>query len=163
MVARADFRIPEILVTRTVLDSEEESIPSILVTSYFTEDIEEPRVAGEVFDNDFLYPPQVFPLSEADHSPNSRLIQDRLENIDYPRRSSKCDCSVDLFRCLEESIQCPVCYDSPRGYIFQCEFGHVMCAACRNRLRSCPVCRVKLIFPIRNLALEKLAKLLNTN
>merc|ERR1712126_117624 len=164
MVSDSDLRIPEILVTTTYLDSEQDSIPSILVTSYFS--VEEADHPVPV-DRGYLYPPDVYQLAESTHPQNqavvNRFIQERLDNLDgysSKTRSCDCECSQDLFRSIEESVQCPVCLDSPRGYIFQCEFGHVMCSSCRNRLRSCPVCRVKLVFPIRNLALEKLATML---
>ncbi len=47
------------------------------------------------------------------------------------------------------------------GQVLQCVRGHVLCASCLSRLALCPVCRVPLDGPpIRNLALERLLRLL---
>ena len=55
-----------------------------------------------------------------------------------------------------EKYQCPVCWEVPPGNIFQCQEGHFYCEDCFNGITNdkCPICRVDLILPIRNRALE---------
>ncbi|XP_004711275.1 E3 ubiquitin-protein ligase SIAH1-like [Echinops telfairi] len=59
---------------------------------------------------------------------------------------------------LVSLFECPVCYDSVLPPILQCENGHLVCNNCHPKLELCPTCRV-LLGSIRNLALEKLANL----
>lgn len=43
---------------------------------------------------------------------------------------------------LEESLECPVCYNIPRELpISCCEAGHILCKSCKNKLFKCPTCR----------------------
>ncbi|KAF6767919.1 hypothetical protein AHF37_10226 [Paragonimus kellicotti] len=57
---------------------------------------------------------------------------------------------------LASLFECPVCMDYALPPILQCQSGHIVCAACRSKLSSCPTCRGNLD-NIRNLAMEKLA------
>jgi len=60
-------------------------------------------------------------------------------------------------RFASDILECPVCWDDINGdVIHQCGNGHLICLSCQTKLESCPVCRLKIERPIRNLALEKL-------
>ena len=62
---------------------------------------------------------------------------------------------------LLDVVACPVCLETPTGRWYQCERGHVLCAACWGKVhpRRCPVCRVSVHgAPIRCLAMEALAR-----
>ncbi|XP_037933997.1 cysteine and histidine-rich protein 1 homolog isoform X2 [Teleopsis dalmanni] len=64
---------------------------------------------------------------------------------------------------------CAVCLDLPRTAMYQCQMGHLMCAACfthlladgrlRDQIATCPNCRVEIskTTASRNLAVEKAA------
>lgn len=41
----------------------------------------------------------------------------------------------------QELIRCPVCFEIPRGSVFQCVHGHIICEACFGRMDVCPCCR----------------------
>ncbi|CAL8110520.1 unnamed protein product [Orchesella dallaii] len=55
--------------------------------------------------------------------------------------------------------ECPVCFDVSLP-IYQCINGHIICNSCLQGLdqKICPTCRVSLVEPTRNLALEKVLK-----
>uniref|UniRef100_A0A1I8GIA0 E3 ubiquitin-protein ligase n=1 Tax=Macrostomum lignano TaxID=282301 RepID=A0A1I8GIA0_9PLAT len=57
---------------------------------------------------------------------------------------------------LASLFECPVCFDFALPPILQCQAGHIVCAACRSKLSSCPTCRGPLA-NIRNLIMDKLA------
>ena len=64
---------------------------------------------------------------------------------------------------LREQLECPVCLTIPNtGPVFQCNNGHLICCHCRERLVTCPVCRVPLGYS-RNLTSEKLISILSLN
>lgn len=54
---------------------------------------------------------------------------------------------------------CSVCFEVPAPPWYSCTGGHLLCLACHKSLaaKKCPVCRVDMITPSRNLAAEKLA------
>ena len=58
---------------------------------------------------------------------------------------------------LAEEFICPVCFLTPRNFIFTCKYGHAVCGACKCKLvkQSCPVCRATTL--IRNQFAERLA------
>ena len=61
---------------------------------------------------------------------------------------------------LREELECPVCLTTPNtGPVFQCNNGHLICCNCREKLVTCPVCRVQLGYS-RNLTSEKMISLL---
>ena len=51
---------------------------------------------------------------------------------------------------LVKNAECIVCYDVPRGHVYSCKNGHIICHTCEARLKStnrgqvfnCPECRV---------------------
>lgn len=53
-------------------------------------------------------------------------------------------------------LECPVCLDTMKPPIFQCQNGHSVCNNCKGELSSCPTCRGALI-DTRNLIAEQLA------
>ncbi|PSN45752.1 hypothetical protein C0J52_13792 [Blattella germanica] len=53
-------------------------------------------------------------------------------------------------------LECPVCMDTMRPPIFQCQNGHSICNKCKPGLTKCPTCRGALI-TTRNLLAEQLA------
>ncbi|KAL3843274.1 hypothetical protein ACJMK2_021216 [Sinanodonta woodiana] len=57
---------------------------------------------------------------------------------------------------LASYFECPVCFDYALPPIMQCQSGHIVCQACRQKLSMCPTCRGPL-GNIRNLAMEKVA------
>lgn len=42
---------------------------------------------------------------------------------------------------LHSLFECPVCFDFALPPIMQCQSGHIVCAACRAKLTTCPNCR----------------------
>merc|ERR1711915_655730 len=178
--------VPEIVITSPAFEPDNDDLPSIFVTTYVTDDfIDDNRTINNYFDDNrtinnyfddnrtinegYLYPPEVYLLADSDNPEDidavNRFIQERLDNLarrpePVVNKSWVCQCAVGYVSCIEESLQCPVCYCVPSGQVFQCQHGHVICRGCRTRLHYCPVCRVRMQVPIRNLALEKLAKLL---
>lgn len=58
---------------------------------------------------------------------------------------------------LTSLFECPVCFDYVLPPIIQCQNGHLVCSSCRQKLTSCPTCRVPIATNIRNLPMEKLA------
>ncbi|KAJ4920240.1 hypothetical protein JOQ06_023041 [Pogonophryne albipinna] len=61
---------------------------------------------------------------------------------------------------LTALFECPVCFDYVLPPILQCQAGHLVCNACRQKLSCCPTCRGPLSPSIRNLAMEKVASTL---
>ena len=58
---------------------------------------------------------------------------------------------------IKNVYSCSVCFNVPRkGYIYQCDNGHLHCSACHEKLKKkkCPICRIKLR-ETRNLAAEQ--------
>jgi hypothetical protein len=51
-------------------------------------------------------------------------------------------------------LECPVCMEYMGPPIHQCRRGHLVCAACKPKLPSCPTCRSRFT-ESRNLAMEK--------
>lgn len=58
---------------------------------------------------------------------------------------------------LVSLFECPVCFDFVLPPIIQCQNGHLVCSSCRQKLTTCPTCRVPISSQIRNLPMEKLA------
>merc|ERR1712112_236184 len=166
-----------ILITTPIFDDNDCELPSITVT----------RDAADVLDTeDFLYslddtevhhnfpvttaedfsifPDSLFQAARSGDPTQKQNVEDfiraRLDQVAQSRGSGDDGCSrcSPLVRCLEDSLECPVCRDRVVGEVYQCHAGHVMCSHCRSRLLTCPVCRSLLTLPaIRNRALEKLA------
>ena len=68
--------------------------------------------------------------------------------------------SDNLKATLREQLECPVCLSVPNTCpVFQCNNGHLICCNCREKLVTCPVCRVPLGYS-RNLTSEKLISIL---
>jgi len=141
--------VPDIIITSPIFESTEDSIPSIFVTTslYHQED--------DIADDRPPIDQSLLTVAED----NERLVSEKMFESPIELSASSCSCTSEFLKLLKESLQCPVCFTLSRAGVFQCELGHVMCAACRGRLYRCPVCRVKLGAPIRNLALEQLAHL----
>merc|ERR1711915_168319 len=175
-LSKNTIMVPEIVITSPAFEPDNDDLPSIFVTTYVTDDyIDDNRTINDYFDDNqtinesYLYPPEVYLLADSDNPEGidavNRFIQERLDTLagrpePVVNKSWVCQCAVGYVSCIEESLQCPVCYCVPSGQVFQCQHGHVICNGCRSRLHFCPVCRVRMQVPIRNLALEKLAKLL---
>ncbi|KAJ0180030.1 hypothetical protein K1T71_004621 [Dendrolimus kikuchii] len=60
---------------------------------------------------------------------------------------------------LLQLLECPVCLDWMEPPMSQCRRGHLVCAACRERLTVCPVCRT-IFSSVRNRAMEGVADIL---
>ena len=57
---------------------------------------------------------------------------------------------------IVDLLECPVCLETPRrGPIYNCSNGHVLCADCQTKTKTCPTCRCKKI-DCRNIIAEKL-------
>lgn len=39
-------------------------------------------------------------------------------------------------------FDCPTCFEIPKGQVFQCSTGHVICDQCCETMDVCPQCRV---------------------
>jgi len=52
---------------------------------------------------------------------------------------------------------CPICHETPRGLIHQCQNGHFCCEECFTQVTMCPSCRVAVdrLNPIRALGVEQ--------
>ena len=61
---------------------------------------------------------------------------------------------------LREQLKCPVCFEVALPPVRQCKNGHVLCDECASLCSKCPTCREAGQPNGRNLALEKLAALL---
>ena len=45
---------------------------------------------------------------------------------------------------VEIELECPVCFEiASEAPIFRCEEDHLICSKCREKVTSCPVCRVE--------------------
>ena len=156
--------IPDILISAPLHDSDDdEKIPSIIVTRDSTEE-DFSSTSPQPPVPDHLYPASLYPADTSEDPADSEnvedFIQSRLEMLGLvspPDRSRE----AALVSALREELECPVCRAGVQGQVFQCHEGHVMCGPCRSRLRTCPVCRTSLgPMPIRNRALERLARLI---
>ena len=149
--------IPQILISAPLYDSDDEDkIPSIIVTR---DSIEEDFTSTQSFVEDHLYP-AVTSQDPADSENVEDFIQSRLEMLGLVSPADQTT-ETALVSSLREELECPVCRAGVQGQVFQCHEGHVMCGPCRSRLRTCPVCRTTLSrIPIRNRALERLARLI---
>jgi E3 ubiquitin-protein ligase SIAH1 len=65
--------------------------------------------------------------------------------------------NLDNVGCITSVLECPVCMDTMRAPILQCQNGHNVCSVCKLKLRNCPTCRAEFI-ETRSLALEKLSQ-----
>ena len=46
---------------------------------------------------------------------------------------------------LKDILECPVCLIPPTsGPVYRCENGHLLCNQCRDKVETCPECRVQL-------------------
>ena len=158
--------LPQILVTSPVFEVDEGDIPSITVTremddedynsnAHIIEDAEPFTV-----DTNSLYPPSLF-IAAKSTNPQARsnvevFIQSRLASITSSEKTSSCKCSR-ISEFVDGWLECPVCKDRVGKEVYQCHRGHLMCATCRVRLLTCPVCRSLLTLPaIRNRAVEQI-------
>ena len=75
-------------------------------------------------------------------------LEDELEELAEPAETPETD---PLLAFLEDSIlakavevECPVCLEEARAgaALYMCEEQHLVCGACRPRLRECPTCRL---------------------
>ena len=56
----------------------------------------------------------------------------------------------------EADLECPVCLEVAKGQIFSCDRQHMVCARCRPRVGSCPMCRRRYpTTPLRHRYAEK--------
>ena len=56
----------------------------------------------------------------------------------------------------EADLECPVCLEVATGQIFSCDRQHMVCARCRPRVGSCPMCRRRYpTTPLRHRYAEK--------
>lgn len=68
---------------------------------------------------------------------------------------------VDMSK-LEESLECPICYNIPRVLpISSCEAGHIVCESCRKNVTQCPTCRRNLNSNCSNSIAGQLIDLVN--
>ena len=160
--------IPDILISAPLYDSDDdEKIPSIIVTRDSTEE-DFSSTSPQPPVPDHLYPASLYPAVTSEDPADSEnvedFIQSRLEMLGLVTRPTvqrREEREGVLVSALQEVLECPVCREGVRGEVYQCHEGHVMCRACRARLWSCPVCRAALSRPpIRNRALERLARLI---
>ena len=59
-------------------------------------------------------------------------------------------------------LKCPVCYEIPKGEVFQCKFGHLICSPCLDQVKAshnvrCPTCRLSLLM-IDSISRNRLAE-----
>jgi len=150
------YIVPDVILTTPIFESSDQLIPSIVVTR--------PVLDSEDSDGmeDDLHSLPEDPSEGEDDSGYNLLSLDRKRQRNVQSRVQWKEAEThDIFKCLEDALVCPVCYDCSFTPVYQCERGHVFCAECRPRLFKCPVCRVSLGFrPIRNLVLEQLAQFL---
>lgn len=62
---------------------------------------------------------------------------------------------------MEELLQCPVCFESPKGIVEQCISGHHICSDCKPKVDSCPLCKCNYT-GTRNFVVEELMRNLET-
>ncbi|KAL9908936.1 zinc finger TRAF-type-containing protein 1 homolog [Glossina fuscipes fuscipes] len=93
------------------------------------------------------------------------------QKLDHPSTSSLVSSATieKLESRLGGILCCAVCLDLPKTAMYQCQMGHLMCAACfthlladgrlRDQIATCPNCRVEISKSTasRNLAVEKAA------
>ncbi|XP_065359451.1 zinc finger TRAF-type-containing protein 1 homolog [Calliphora vicina] len=95
------------------------------------------------------------------------------QKLDHPSTSSSLAVQSAAYEKLESRLGgilcCAVCLDLPKTAMYQCQMGHLMCAACfthlladgrlRDQIATCPNCRVEISKSTasRNLAVEKAA------
>jgi len=71
--------------------------------------------------------------------------------------------ALKLVESTRKILECPVCYlPCPPPRIWQCDNGHLTCAACHSHTRVCPLCRTPFS-SVRPLAAERLAAQLPTH
>ena len=56
---------------------------------------------------------------------------------------------------LRETLSCPVCDRLPTPPVYGCQNGHIICEACKAKVRHCSVCRAER-FCVRYLIVEDL-------
>lgn len=64
--------------------------------------------------------------------------------------------SLEDGRSILNLLECPVCLDTMKPPIFQCQNGHSVCSNCKPGLSICPTCR-GVLTDTRNLLAEQLA------
>eukprot|EP00088_Acartia_fossae_P068665 TRINITY_DN8751_c0_g1_i3.p1 TRINITY_DN8751_c0_g1~~TRINITY_DN8751_c0_g1_i3.p1 ORF type:complete len:190 (-),score=6.35 TRINITY_DN8751_c0_g1_i3:177-746(-) len=188
-MVNSENRVPEICITSPLHDSTYSEQPSIVLTSTYNADSTTDDIFNSenqdrhllIPNANTLYPDELYRLaSHTTSQPHIDLvntfIKDRLADIEsrqqqretdhgYPSSQTLTGCSTncpypDIKRNLDELLTCPVCYSGITDSVQQCQYGHVICQQCKGRLRRCPVCRTSISFPIRNLTIEKVARLM---
>lgn len=62
-----------------------------------------------------------------------------------------------------KDLECPVCFYTAEGFIYQCTGGHLICKECLPSLKLCPECRTKYPKnPFRNRFAEKIGEEIKT-
>jgi len=161
----SDCVLPSITVTRDSADVIETE--DLMIQSLGLGDANSQDDSHSIAEDFSIFPDSLFQAARSEDPTQKQnvenFIRSRLDQVTKVRGSGDRDdggCSrcSPLTRCVEDSLECPVCRDRVVGEVYQCHAGHVMCSHCRSRLLTCPVCRSLLTLPaIRNRALEKLA------
>jgi len=87
---------------------------------------------------------------EKDGSALEKLITERDSLLQVVKKSKEKEEKVtkkydDLASKLREQVECPVCLDVPMpGPVSVCPNGHLVCAQCKTRTKTCPTCRAKM-------------------
>ncbi|CAG9324065.1 unnamed protein product [Blepharisma stoltei] len=57
---------------------------------------------------------------------------------------------------LQNSLECPVCFEYLAPPVYQCPNGHSICSRCHQHVPTCPECRSDMSQSYRNLTIEKI-------
>lgn len=57
---------------------------------------------------------------------------------------------------LQNSLECPVCFEYLCPPVFQCQNGHSICYKCHSHMPTCPECRSDMAQSCRNYTIEKI-------
>lgn len=85
-------------------------------------------------------------------------------NVDHKSGEAALKVLERQIKSAEESLECPVCLETPKSPIFQCGAGHLICSECKPRMKMCPICKAPYKEPaLRNrfaeTSAEKLEKM----
>ena len=92
-----------------------------------------------------------------------------VKNFKNPEDDAKVNPNTMMIKFMEKTIQdkekqleCPVCFNVAKGAIFSCSESHLVCGACRPKLKLCPECRIAYKEQKRHRYAEMIAKELET-
>lgn len=87
-------------------------------------------------------------LSTQDTFINLKKLKNKIIKLEkkYPssHRLSYMKNFLNQFTFEKEKEECPICCNLVSGKVFTCINRHIICVGCRQRLGSCPLCRLDL-------------------